>query len=152
MDIFIRIRKSFTNVHKHRNPKNTKHLRLSFFASGTKLLFPFFSLRFFDMWRERHSFLLCWLFHLTPPRAAPHRKLLLWPRRAPENQLPSSSVESQLTVCLFFSNSEILSPSLRAWRHSRPWYHFLFGFFYCDICGCHILPSRVCTSALNVCT
>ena len=106
--IFIPIRKTFTNVHKHRNPKNTKHLRL-FFGSGTKLLFTFLSLRFFDMRRERerdtHNFFLSWFFHLTPPREAPRRKLLVWPRRGPENQLPSSSVESQLTGFFFKSQN-----------------------------------------------
>ena len=42
-------------------------------GSGTKLLFTFLSLRFFDMRRERHThnFFLSWLFHRIPPRAAP---------------------------------------------------------------------------------
>ena len=31
-------------------------------GSGTKLFITFLSLRFFDMRRERHNFLLCWLF------------------------------------------------------------------------------------------
>ena len=31
-------------------------------GSGMKLLFTFLGLRFFEMRRERHNFLLCWLF------------------------------------------------------------------------------------------
>ena len=58
------------NVHKHIGiRKHSKHLRLSF-GSGTKLFTTFLSLRLFDMRRERHNFFLCWLFNLTPPRAA----------------------------------------------------------------------------------
>ena len=49
---------------------------------GTKLLFTFLSLRFFDMRRERHNFFLCWLFHLNPTTCGPQRKLLVWPRWA----------------------------------------------------------------------
>ena len=126
--------------------RKTQNTYDSLFGSGAKLLFTFLSLRFFDMRRERYNFLLCWLFHLTPPRAAPRGKRLIWPRRAPKIDLlrPSpnlnSCVESQLTV---FSNSKILSSSLQAWRHSRPRSHFLNWGFYCDICDCHILPARV---------
>ena len=76
-------------------------------GSGTKLLFTFLSLRFSDMRRERHNFFLGWLFHLTPPHAAPHHKLLVWLRWALENQLPSSSVKSQLTVFFKFQNPQL---------------------------------------------
>ena len=41
IDIFIRIRKMFTNVHKHWNPKNTKHLQLSFLVQVRNFLLPF---------------------------------------------------------------------------------------------------------------
>ena len=113
-------------------------------GSGTKLLFTFLSWRFFDMRRERHNFFLCWLFHLTPLRAAPRCKLLVWSRRAPKNQLPSSNVESQL----FFQIPKSSTYRFRAWRHSRHQSYFL----YCDICVCHIRPARAWTPALNVCT
>ena len=67
---------------------------------GTKLFIIFLSLRFFDMRRERHNFFLCWLFLLTPPRAAPRCKLLVWPRRAPKiNFLP---LASNLNSLFFF--------------------------------------------------
>ena len=111
INIFIRIRKTFTNVHKHRNPKNTKHLRLSF-GSGTKLVITFLSLRFFDTRRERHNFFLCWLFHLNPTTCGTHCKLLVWPRIPSsrfESQLSRSAFQSQLTA--FFQIPQILSAS-----------------------------------------
>ena len=133
MDIFIQIRKTVTNVHKHWNPKNTKHLRLSFLIQVQNFFITFLSLRFFDIRGKRSNFFLCWLFHLTPPHAAPRCKLLVWPRRVPENHLPSSRVES----LFFFSNSKILSP----WRHSRPRSHILSGVF--------IMTSVIVISALH---
>ena len=118
-------------------------------GSGTKLLFTFLSWRFFDMKRERHNFLLCWLFHLTPPRATPRCKILVWHRRAPENQLPFSSVESQLLF--FFSNPQILSPSLPGHDVIHiPSPIFSLGFFYCDICDCHTCTQYV--HLTNPCT
>ena len=142
--------KNVHNLHKHRNPKNTKHWRLSFFGSGTKLFITFLSLRFFDMRRETHTFFICWLFHLTSPRSAPRRKLLVWPRLAPKiNFLPlASNLNSQ-------SFLKSPNPQPIASRHDvihihSPIYHL--GFFYCDICDCHILPARMWTPALNVCT
>ena len=153
IDIFIRIQKTFTNVHKHRSPKNTKHWRLSF-GSGMKLLITFCSLRFFDMRRERHNFFLCWLFHLTPPRVAPHHKLLVWPWQAPKiNFLPLASNLNSL----FFSNSKILSPSLPGMTSFTSLVSFPISGFYCDICDCHIRPVHVntctqCVHLTNPCT
>ena len=144
-----RIRKTFTNVHKHRNPKNTKHLRLCFFGSGTKHFITFLSLRFFDMRRERHNFFLCWLFHLTPPRVAPRRKLLVWPRQAPKINYPRLSPNLN---SLFFSNSKILSPLLPGKTSFTFPVSFPIWVFYCDICDCHIRPARAWTTTLNVCT
>ena len=42
------------NFHTHRNPKNTKHWRLSWFRYET--IITFFKFRFFDTRRERHIF------------------------------------------------------------------------------------------------
>ena len=71
-------------------------------GSGTKLLFTFLSLRFFDMRRERHNFFLCWLFvhrqlstHWLNKRAA-HFVDPNWSRIGEtKNRLPSSRLESQ---------------------------------------------------------
>ena len=41
IDIFIRIRKTFTNVHKRRNSKNTKHIRLSFLVQVRNFYYLF---------------------------------------------------------------------------------------------------------------
>ena len=55
-----------------------------------------------------------------------------------ENQLPCSSVEPQLTVVFFFSNSKILSPSLPGMTSFTSPIAFPIWIFYCDICDCHI--------------
>ena len=124
--------------------ENTRNTWRPSFRSGTKLLSTFLSLRFSDMRRERHSFLLCWLFHMTPPRTAPRHKLLVWPRRAPENQLSSSSVESQLTV-FFFSNPQILSASL-------PGFYIPGPISYLGLLLWHLWLSHPPCVRVNTCT
>ena len=76
-------------------------------AEVRNFLLPFWV---FDMRRERHNFFLCWLFHLTPPRAAPFVDPNWSHLGETKNRLPFSRLESQLTV-FFFSNSKILSTS-----------------------------------------
>ena len=113
-------------------------------GSGTKLFITFLTLRFFDMRRERererererarHNFFLCWLFYLTPPRAAPHCKLLVWPRRALKiDYLPPAS---NLNSCFFFQIPS--AHRFGAWLHSRVWSYFLSGVF---IVTCVIVTS-----------
>ena len=81
--------------------KHSKHLTTFFFGSGTKLFITFLSLRFFDMRRERHNFFNKRAAHFVDPN---------WSRLGEtKNRLPSSRLESQLTV--FFSNSKIVSAS-----------------------------------------
>ena len=57
---------------------------------------------------ERDNFFLCWLFHLTPPRAAPHCKLLVWPRRAPKIDLlrPSPNLNKLFFFFFKFQNPQ----------------------------------------------
>ena len=76
--------------------------------SGTKLLFTFLSLRFSDMRRERHNLSMLTvcpssaLNSLTQPtRGHPNWSGLTQIK----NRLPSSSVESQLTVFFFKSQN-----------------------------------------------
>ena len=77
------------------------------------------------MRRERHNFFLCWLFHLTPPFAAPRRKLVVSPRRTPKiNYLPLAS-----NLNCFFQIPKSSAHRFQAWRHSHPHVHFLSGFF-----------------------
>ena len=144
-----KIREMHICSYAYRNQKTLETLD-NFLGSGTKLFITFLSLSFFGIRRERHNFFLCWLFHLTPSRAAPRRKLLVSPRGAPENQLPSSTVECPL-FCLF-SNPKILSPSLPGMTSFTSPVTLSIRGFYCDICDCHILPARAWTPALNVCT
>ena len=103
----------------------------------------------FDMRRERHNFFLCWLFHLTPPRAAPHRRLLVLPRRAPKIDF---FVQAQISTYYSFFKSP--NPQPIASGHNvihTPSSISIWG-FYCDICDCHILPAHTWTPALNLCT
>ena len=72
-------------------------------GSGTKLFITFLSLRFFHMRRERHNFFLCWLFHLTPSRAAPPPKTTGLASASSENRLASSKPKSQLSRSEFKS-------------------------------------------------
>ena len=136
------------NVYREsENTQNTWRLAL---GSGTKLLFTFLSLRFFDMKRERHNFFLCWHFHLNPPRAASAANY--WSglgEASSENRLSCSEF---VFFCLFvffkFQNPQ----RFRAWRHSRPRSHFPIWVFYWDISDCHIRRTCAWTPALNVCT
>ena len=68
----------------HRESQNIQNTYDSLFCFRYKTFITFLSLRFFNMRRERHNFFLSWLFHLPPPRVAPHRKLLVWPLQAPK--------------------------------------------------------------------
>ena len=121
-----------------------------------KLLFTFLSLRFFDMRRERetHNFFLCWLFHLTPPRAA-HFVDPNWSRRGEtKNRLPSSRLESQLL--LFFQIPQILSASGHDIIHVPGPISFL-RFLLWHLWLSHPLRTRVntcaqCVHLTNPCT
>ena len=94
-------------------------------GSGTKPFITFLSLRFFDMGREKLNFFLCWLFHLTPPRAA-HFVEPNWSRLdKTKNRLPSSRLESQHTIFFKFQNPQ----RFQAWRHSHPRSYFLSVIF-----------------------
>ena len=89
------------------------------------------------MRREGHNFLLCWLFHLAPPRAA-HFVDPNWSRL---DYLP---LDSNLNS-LFFSNSKILR--FWAWRHSRPRY-----ISYLGVLLWHLRMSHPPRARVNTCT
>ena len=82
------------------NPEIYETLTTLFFGSGTKLFITFLSLRFFDM--RRDNFFLCWLFHLTQLREAPHRKLLVWPR---PDQKSTTFLWHRISTVFFFKSS-----------------------------------------------
>ncbi len=129
---------------RHRDPEIYETLWGLSFGSGTKHLFTFLSLRFSDMRRERHNFLLCWLlvhrqFTDSTNARESRRPQLVSPRRAPKINSPRLS--SKLNS-LVFSNSKILSPSLQGMTSFTSPVAFLIWDFYCDISDCHILPVR----------
>ena len=80
---------------RHRESEIHKTLEI---GSGTKLLFTFLCVRFFDMRRERHNFFLCWLFHLTPTMCGPLLQTTGLASASSKNLLPSSNVKSQLQL------------------------------------------------------
>ena len=137
----------------HRNPKNTKHWRLSL-GSDTKLLLPSLSLGFRHEKRETQFFYSdcssIISYQLTDPtnaRAHPAVNKLDWPRPGPKNQLASSKFKSQLTA--FIQNHKESQPI--ASRHDVIHIPSLISYlgFYCDICDCHILPARAWTPVLT---
>ena len=115
-------------------------------GSGTKLLFTFLSLRFFDMRKERHNFF---------NKCAAHFADSNWSRRGEaKNRLPSSRLESQLSRSEFISQLTGFfffrfqnSQRFQAWRHSCTRSYFLSGVF--------IVTSLIVTSTrtrVNTCT
>ena len=109
-------------------------------GSGTKLLFTFLSLSFFDMRRERHNFFLCWLFHLSPPRAAPPLQTIGLASVSFENRLSCSEFKSQLTAFFQIFKSSAL-PGLTSFTSPVS---FLSGFFVTSVIVTSA-PHSVCS-------
>ena len=134
-----------TYVHTHRNSKNTKHRRFSWFRYETFI--TFLTLRFSTRGeRETHNFYYADC-SIWPDNARAHSAVhkLHWPRPGPKNQLASSKSKSQLAA--FSKSLRIPAYRFRAWRHSHSQSISYLGFL-CDICDCHILPARAWTPAL----
>ena len=131
----------------HRNPETLTTLG----SSGTRHLLPSWLLGFQREERDT-QLLLCWLFHLTPPRAAhlvdptglasPRSKkstrfaqvqiLTHLPNkraRTQQSQLDSSRFKSQLTAFFFKNHPKSTAHRFRVWRHSHPQSSFLSGVF-----------------------
>ena len=144
----------FINI--YRNPKNTKHLWLFFFGSGTKLSFTFMSLRFFDMRRERetHNFFLCWLFHLTPPHAASAANY--WSGLG-ELRKSTCFIQAQISTHSFFQIPKSSTHRFQAWCHSRPQSISYLGFLLWHLWLSHLPRAHVntctpCVHLTNPCT
>ena len=137
-EIDIRIRKT----------RNT--WRLSWFRNETFIYL--FEFKVFRHEGRDTQFLSILIFPSNPTTCATPPQTTGLASASSENQLPSSSVESQLTVFFFFSNPKILSPSLTGMTSFTSPVLFPIWFFYSDICDCHIHPARAWTPALNVCT
>ena len=151
----------------HRNPATLT----TFFSSSTKHLLPSWLLGFQHEERET-QFLLCRLFHLTPPRTVHHGDSTGLASLRLKNQIATSRLESQLTdptnarvprspnwIRLGSVLNELLfskitqNPQPIASEHDViqiPVPLPIWGFYH-DICDCHILPARACTPVLNVC-
>ena len=129
------------NIHrKSRNTRNT----YDFLGSGMKLLFTFLSLRFFDMRRERHNFFQCWLFHLTPPRAAPAANYC---SDLGELRKSTCFVPAQISTHCFFQIPKSSAHRFRAWRYSRPGSISYLGFLLW-----HLWLSHPPNARMNTCT
>ena len=141
MYIFIPIRKTFVmfiliciGIRKTRNTYDS----LFWFRYET-FIYPFEFKVFLHEERET-QFLPMRTFPSDPTTCGTPPQTIGLASASSENQLPSSSVESQLTA--FFSNSKILSPSLPGMTSfASPVTYPVWG-FYCDICDCHIRPAR----------
>ena len=104
IDIFIRIRKTFTNVHKHIEIRKTRN----WFRYET-----FIYLFVFKVFRheERETQFLSMLTVPSDPHHVRHPSQTTGLASASsENRLPRSEFKSQL-IAFFFSNSKILSAS-----------------------------------------
>ena len=134
-------------IYIYRNPKNTKLVQVRNFY----YLFEFKVFRH----EERETQFLSMLSFLSEHHHMrhPHRKLLVWPRRAPK--IDSLVLASNLIDC-FFQIAKILSASGHDVIHVPG--HFPIWGFYCDISDFHIHPpTRVktcaqCVHLTNPCT
>ena len=82
------------NIQMHMNPKKTRNTDDSL-GSGTKPFITFLTFRFSTRGESDTQFLLCWLFHLTGPRAA-------------HSQDPTRFVQSQISTHWPNKHSRIL--------------------------------------------
>ena len=139
----------------HRNPKNTKHWRLSWFRYETFI--TFFKFRFSTR-RKRDTIFLCWLFV--------HRQLSThWPNQhacaLPQftnlsgltqvRKINSLRLNPNLNSLFLFKITKNPSPSLLGMTSFTSPVSFPICGFYCDICDCHIFPARTNT-CVNICT
>ena len=120
----------FCFINIHRESRNTRN----WFRYETFIYLIEFKL-FRHEERERHNFFLCWLFHLTPPRAVAAAKLLVWPRWAPKIDLirPSPNLNS---FCFFQIPKSSALPGMMSFTSPV---HILSGVF--------IVTSLIVTSA-----
>ena len=136
----------------HRNPKSTKHWRLSWFRYETFI--TFFKFRFFDTRRERHNFSMLTVRRssapnsLTQPTRARMPQSTNWTSLAQVRKINSLRLSSNLNSLLFFKIIKNPSPSFPGMTSFTSPVSFSIRGFYYDICDCHILPARARTPAL----
>ena len=144
IDIFIQIRKTFTNVHTYTEIRKTRN----WFRYETFIYLFEFKV-FWRAERERHNFFNKRTAHFVNPncsRFSESKKRLRSSRL--ESQLTRSGFKYQLTVFFFkFQNPQ----RFRAWRHSPPRSYFLSGFFIVT----SLIVTFTCTQCVyltNPCT
>ena len=98
IDIFIQIRKTFPNVHKHRNLKNTEQLQLSFFWFRYETFYYLFEFKVFQHEERETQFLSMLTFPSDPTTCGTPPQTTGLASASSKKQLPSSSIKSQLTV------------------------------------------------------
>ena len=149
----------FINVYTHRNQKNTKLWRLSWFRYETFI--TFFKFRFFDTRRESYNFSM---LTVRPSSAfnsltQPTRERTLLSRTGPASprskyQLASYKSKSQFAAS---KSQRIPAHHFRAWRHSHPLSHFYLGFLIWHLGLSNLPRTRVntcaqCVHLTNPCT
>ena len=143
--MFIRI-----GIRKTRNTDDS-------LGSGTKLLLPSLSKGFRHEERDTQFFyadcssvVSSQLTDSTNTRALP--AVHNWTGHTQVRKINSLRLSSNLNSLLLFKITKNPSPLLPGMTSFTSPVLFQIWSFYCDICNCHILPARVWTPALNVCT
>ena len=141
----------------HRNPQNTRNTDRSL-GSGTKMLLPSLSLGFSTRGeRDTISFNAdCSSIvssQLTDPTNALARtpQSTNWTSHAQVRKINSLRLSPNRNSLLLFKITKNPSPSLPGMTSFTSQALFPIWGFYCDICDCHILRTRVNT-CVNVCT
>ena len=135
-----------TYVHTYRNPKNTKHLRLSWFRYET---FITLSLGFQHEDRETQFFYADCSFIVSSQLTDTINSFARTPQStngtslAQVRKINSLRLSPNLNSLLLFKIPWNPSPSLPRMTSFKSPVPFPIRGFYCDICDCHILP--VCT-------
>ena len=125
----------------HRNPKNTKHWRLSW--SRYETFITFFKFWFSIRGERETQFFYADCSSIVSSQLTDSTNA----HPGPKNQLASSKSKSLLPA-FFFKITKNRSPSLPGMTlFTSPVLFPIWG-FYCDICDCHILPARAWTPTL----
>ena len=136
----------------HRNPKNTKHWRLSWFRYETFI--TSLSLGFQHEEREKQSFYADCSSIISSQLTDPTNVRAHTPQStnctglAQVRKINSLCLNSNLNSLLLFKITKNPSPLLPGMTSFTSPVPFSIWGFYWDICDCHILPARVWTPAL----
>ena len=129
----------------HRNTKNTKHWRLSWFRYETFI--TFFKFRFSTQ-GERGTIFTMLTVSSDPTNARAQPAANNWTGLAQVRKIKSLRLSPNLNSQLLFKITENPSRSLPGMTSLTFPVLFPIWGFYCDICDCHILPPRAWTPAL----